>query len=164
MDRLRQLFGSVGEIESASALARAATGKAHPDGPNFRDDANFPGVRDAGATEFIRRMTESMARAAPRSNQTAVEGASQVAAIHALGDVSVQYGARILVIREMLIALTSAMSSAQREHINEFFQGRIEETLIASDNRGLSTAYYDALYSEIGIYLACLRITPKEGH
>ena len=76
--------------------------------------------------------------------------------IGVLGDASLHYGARLLVIRELLRALCSHLPTALRAGITNELRAGTERILAHADERPLPDAFYHALLDEMNRYLECL--------
>ncbi|WP_454738324.1 hypothetical protein [Cupriavidus necator] len=73
------------------------------------------------------------------------------------GDAMVQYGARLLVIRELLFALAAGLPPAARASVERRFRERIDQLLALTDDRALPGEFHDTLLAEINYYLTELK-------
>lgn len=73
------------------------------------------------------------------------------------GDAMVQYGARLLVIRELLAALAAGLPPAARAGVERRFRVRVDQLLALTDDRGLPAEFHDTLLAEINYYLGELK-------
>ncbi|MBP0620590.1 hypothetical protein [Cupriavidus consociatus] len=73
------------------------------------------------------------------------------------GDAMVQYGARLLVIRELLGALAAGLPPAAQAGVERRFRVRVDQLLALTDDRGLPAEFHDTLLAEINYYLGELK-------
>ncbi|WP_354682511.1 hypothetical protein [Cupriavidus necator] len=73
------------------------------------------------------------------------------------GDAMVQYGARLLVIRELLFSLAASLPPASRAGVERRFRQRIDQLLALTDDRVLPGEFHDTLLAEINYYLRELK-------
>ncbi|MEM5429946.1 hypothetical protein [Cupriavidus oxalaticus] len=73
------------------------------------------------------------------------------------GDAMVQYGARLLVIRELLGALAAGLPPAAQAGVERRFRVRVDQLLALTDDRGLPADFHDTLLAEINYYLGELK-------
>ncbi|MBP0628357.1 MULTISPECIES: hypothetical protein [unclassified Cupriavidus] len=73
------------------------------------------------------------------------------------GDAMVQYGARLLVIRELLGALAAGLPPAAQAGVERRFRVRVDQLLTLTDDRGLPAEFHDTLLAEINYYLGELK-------
>ncbi|WP_439687665.1 DUF1844 domain-containing protein [Cupriavidus oxalaticus] len=73
------------------------------------------------------------------------------------GDAMVQYGARLLVIRELLGALAAGLPPAVQAGVERRFRVRVDQLLTLTDDRGLPAEFHDTLLAEINYYLGELK-------
>ncbi|MGN5477150.1 hypothetical protein ACTMU2_10325 [Cupriavidus basilensis] len=73
------------------------------------------------------------------------------------GDAMVQYGARLLVLREFLAALCAGMAAERRESVEAAFRKRVDDLLCLTDDRQLPEAFHSTLLAEINYYLGELK-------
>jgi hypothetical protein len=69
---------------------------------------------------------------------------------------SVQRGARVAAIEELLVSLLTHLPVPMREDIAVSFCGRIEYLMLRIDDRNLPERYHSALLTEINRYLTAL--------
>lgn len=65
----------------------------------------------------------------------------------------VQYGARLLVIRELLGALAAGLPPAAQAGVERRFRVRVDQLLALTDDRALPAEFHDTLLAEINYYL-----------
>ncbi|CAG2150377.1 hypothetical protein [Cupriavidus numazuensis] len=73
------------------------------------------------------------------------------------GDAMVQYGARLLVLREFLAALCAGMSPERRDSVEGAFRKRVDDLLCLTDDRQLPEAFHTTLLAEVNYYLGELK-------
>ncbi|GLC92527.1 hypothetical protein Tamer19_19350 [Cupriavidus sp. TA19] len=73
------------------------------------------------------------------------------------GDAMVQYGARLLVIRELLGALAAGLPPAAQAGVERRFRVRVDQLLALTDDRALPAEFHDTLLAEINYYLGELK-------
>ena len=71
-------------------------------------------------------------------------------------DAVVQFGARLLVIGEMLRAVLPELSPERRSAISRSFEVRVDAGLAAVEDVALPNSYHSALLSEINLFIQCL--------
>ena len=75
------------------------------------------------------------------------------------GDAMIQYGARLLVIRELLYSLVVALPPAERASAQRRFCQRIDQLLSLTDDHVLPAEFHSALLAEVNYYLGELKKT-----
>ncbi|RDK11219.1 hypothetical protein [Cupriavidus lacunae] len=75
------------------------------------------------------------------------------------GDAMIQYGARLLVIRELLYSLVVALPPAERASAQRRFCQRIDHLLSLTDDHVLPAEFHTALLAEVNYYLGELKKT-----
>lgn len=88
------------------------------------------------------------------STTTAAEVLS-LASMHS--DAIVQFGARLLIVGEMLRALVPQLSSQERAAVSRRFLSRVDAVLAATDDIALPEGYHTALLSEINLFIRSLK-------
>ncbi|GAB3102250.1 hypothetical protein GCM10027081_30910 [Cupriavidus yeoncheonensis] len=73
------------------------------------------------------------------------------------GDAMVQYGARLLVLREFLAALCAGMPAERRDSVESAFRRRVDDLLCMTDDRQLPETFHTTLLAEINYYLGELK-------
>lgn len=73
------------------------------------------------------------------------------------GDAMIQYGARLLVMREMLCAMAVALPPDARASAHRQFRQRIDQLLSLTDDHVLPAEFHTALLAEVNYYLGELR-------
>ncbi|WP_454752815.1 hypothetical protein [Cupriavidus necator] len=73
------------------------------------------------------------------------------------GDAMVQYGARLLVMRELLFAMSAGLPPSARASVERRFRQRIDQLLALTDDRALPGEFHDTLLAEINYYLGELK-------
>ncbi|CAM3355549.1 hypothetical protein [Cupriavidus taiwanensis] len=73
------------------------------------------------------------------------------------GDAMIQYGARLLVMREMLCAMAVALPPDARASAQRQFRQRIDQLLSLTDDHVLPAEFHAALLAEVNYYLGELR-------
>ncbi|NOV22048.1 hypothetical protein E5S69_00705 [Cupriavidus necator] len=73
------------------------------------------------------------------------------------GDAMIQYGARLLVMREMLCAMAVALPPDARASAQRQFRQRIDQLLSLTDDHVLPAEFHTALLAEVNYYLNELR-------
>lgn len=73
------------------------------------------------------------------------------------GDAMVQYGARLLVLREFLAALCAGMPAERRGSVESAFRRRVDDLLCMTDDRQLPETFHTTLLAEINYYLGELK-------
>ncbi|WER48091.1 hypothetical protein CupriaWKF_25125 [Cupriavidus sp. WKF15] len=73
------------------------------------------------------------------------------------GDAMVQYGARLLVLREFLAALCAGMPAERRDSVESAFRRRVDDLLGMTDDRQLPETFHTTLLAEINYYLGELK-------
>ncbi|WP_454712011.1 hypothetical protein [Cupriavidus nantongensis] len=73
------------------------------------------------------------------------------------GDAMIQYGARLLVMREMLCAMAVALPPDARAGAQRQFRQRIDQLLSLTDDHVLPSEFHTALLAEVNYYLGELR-------
>jgi hypothetical protein len=73
------------------------------------------------------------------------------------GDAMVQYGARLLVLREFLAALCAGMPAERRDSVESAFRKRVDDLLCLTDDRQLPETFHTTLLAEINYYLGELK-------
>ncbi|MDQ0139015.1 hypothetical protein [Cupriavidus necator] len=73
------------------------------------------------------------------------------------GDAMIQYGARLLVMREMLCAMAVALPPDARASAQRQFRQRIDQLLALTDDHVLPAEFHTALLAEVNYYLNELR-------
>ncbi|SOY72778.1 conserved protein of unknown function (plasmid) [Cupriavidus taiwanensis] len=73
------------------------------------------------------------------------------------GDAMIQYGARLLVMREMLCAMAVALPPDARASAQRQFRQRIDQLLSLTDDHVLPAEFHTALLAEVNYYLGELR-------
>ena len=70
---------------------------------------------------------------------------------------SVQQGARLAVMGELLVSVLTHLPDTMRADIVKSFRGRVEYLMSLSDDRTLPEKYHSALLTEVNRYLNALR-------
>ncbi|PZX34322.1 conserved hypothetical protein [Cupriavidus phytorum] len=73
------------------------------------------------------------------------------------GDAMIQYGARLLVMREMLCAMAVALPPDARASAQRQFRQRIDQLLSLTDDHVLPAEFHTALLAEVNYYLGELK-------
>lgn len=73
------------------------------------------------------------------------------------GDAMIQYGARLLVMREMLCAMAVALPPDARASAQRQFRQRIDQLLSLTDDHVLPAEFHTTLLAEVNYYLGELR-------
>jgi len=73
------------------------------------------------------------------------------------GDAMIQYGARLLVQRELLATLSAAMPGERRAIVEAAFRRKVDDLLSLADDRHLPETFHSALLAEINFYLDALK-------
>ncbi|WP_042878046.1 hypothetical protein [Cupriavidus necator] len=73
------------------------------------------------------------------------------------GDAMIQYGARLLVMRELLFAMSAGLPPAARASVERRFRQRVDQLLALTDDRALPGEFHDTLLAEINYYLGELK-------
>jgi hypothetical protein len=105
---------------------------------------------------LARKPNASAAPAAPQQPGAATANAmpEQVARnLKTHSDAMIQYGARLLVMREMLVALSAHMPPQRRAEVEKAFRQRIDDLLSLTDDRMLTADFHSTLLSEVNYYL-----------
>lgn len=107
--------------------------------------------------------TSSQERGAPQPAPAGANGTGMPEQIaHNLktqGDAMIQYGARLLVIRELLYSLVVALPPAERASAQRRFCQRIDHLLSLTDDHVLPAEFHSALLAEVNYYLGELKKT-----
>ena len=72
-------------------------------------------------------------------------------------DALVQFGARLLIVGEMLRALLPELSSQERAAVSRRFLSRVDTVLAATDDIALPDGYHTALLSEINLFIRAMK-------
>jgi hypothetical protein len=75
------------------------------------------------------------------------------------GNAMVQYGARLLVIRELLSAFVVGLPATTRANVERSFCARINQLMSLTDDHVLPAEFHRALLAEVNYYLGELRKT-----
>ncbi|ALL68938.1 hypothetical protein K788_0000061 [Paraburkholderia caribensis MBA4] len=123
-----------------------------------RHDAIGAGLTSDAVQELLRR---AAARINTQASQPG-EGAKPVSSaaerqLIELGKSSVQFGARLLVMREMLKALVTLLSEDNRLRAEVLLRTGVEEVMAAADDKPLPAIFHDALLGEVQTYLRILQ-------
>lgn len=73
------------------------------------------------------------------------------------GDAMIQYGARLLVMRELLFAMSAGLPPSARAGVERRFRQRVDQLLALTDDRALPGEFHDTLLAEINYYLGELK-------
>lgn len=73
------------------------------------------------------------------------------------GDAMIQYGARLLVMRELLCSLTTGLPPAARASAEQRFCQRINQLMSLTDDHVLPAEFHRALLAEVNYYLGELK-------
>ena len=98
---------------------------------------------------------KSHAKHADHPSTTTVSDMLSLAHTHS--DALVQFGARLLIVGEMLRALLPELSSHERKAVSQRFRLRVDAVLAATDDIALPDAYHSALLSEINLFLQSMK-------
>ncbi|MCY1212945.1 hypothetical protein D9M68_464670 [compost metagenome] len=83
--------------------------------------------------------------------------ASVIQEISVLGEASLQQGARMLVMRELLRSLCSHLPASTRTAVTIAFRLSVEDLMAKTDDHPMPDSFHTALLSEVNGYLDCLR-------
>lgn len=92
---------------------------------------------------------------ADHPSTSAVADVLSLANMHS--DAIVQFGARLLIVGEMLRALLPELSSQKRAAVSHRFRSRVDAVLAATDDIPLPEAYHTALLSEINMFIQSMK-------
>lgn len=73
------------------------------------------------------------------------------------GDAMIQYGARLLVMRELLCSLTAGLPPAARASAERRFRQRVDQLLTLTDDHVLPAEFHRSLLAEVNYYLGELK-------
>ena len=90
-------------------------------------------------------------------DQSTTTAAEVLSLANAHSDAIVQFGARLLIVGEMLRALLPQLSSQERAAVSRRFLSRVDAVLAATDDIALPEGYHTALLSEINLFIRSLK-------
>lgn len=101
--------------------------------------------------------------ASVRPLRTATSGApddGMLQGIEVLGSASIQHGAHLLVMREVLLALCARLPVTDRAGVERALRQGIENMFVVTEDQPITGSFYNMVLREFNTYLSRLRGTP----